>query len=413
MILDSLLSNIKVEKKIILELMDFYSQIPESIESKNKRAEKIINNLIIQLKAINDSVPAILENMQFYKDLQDNEKTAKDLVSIKFSGVLTGDINIVLKKSDESRFMRAVLDYENLKKESAETIKTGGFFLEYVRLANIFFKGKAADLVEKGYFNPLKSDLKRITSPLLITTYAAITLFSLALSFFAAIILSLAVYFLNMGLGMAVLFFLGIPLLTFVIFYMYPSTKRKSLEKDINQELPFLTIYMSAIATSGIEPSKIFDILLFSKDYPATQREIKKLTNYLNFYGYDLVSAMKLVAKNNPSERFSGLLEGIATTITSGGELTNFLNKHSETLLFDYRLEREKYTHTAETFMNIYISIVIAAPMIMMMMFILLNLTGFGGSSTSSALIAAIIILIISFVNVGFLVFLNIKQPKF
>jgi archaellum biogenesis protein FlaJ (TadC family) len=39
-------------------------------------------------------------------------------------------------------------------------------------------------------------------------------------------------------------------------------SRKKSLNKEINQELPFMTIYMAAIATSGIEPSKIFDILV-------------------------------------------------------------------------------------------------------------------------------------------------------
>jgi flagellar protein FlaJ len=197
------------------------------------------------------------------------------------------------------------------------------------------------------------------------------------------------------------------------LFYFYPSSKRKSLEKDINQELPFMTIYIAAIATSGIEPSKIFEILVSSKEYPAIQREIKKLNNYINFYGYDLVSALRAVSKNNPSELFSQLLDGLATTVTSGGSLIDYLNKHSESLLFDYRLEREKYTRIAETFMNIYISIVIAAPMIMVMLFVLMSLTGFGSGYLSPFNIGAVTILVISALNLVFLLILNIKQPKF
>lgn len=195
--------------------------------------------------------------------------------------------------------------------------------------------------------------------------------------------------------------------------FFYPSSQRKSLEKEINQELPFMIIYMSAIATSGIEPSKIFQIIAMSSDYPYNRREIRKLTNYINFYGYDLVTALKNSARTCPSERLGQLFEGLATTITSGGELSEFLNKHSETLLFDYRLEREKYTQIAETFMNIYISVVIAAPMIMMMLFILMSLTSIGSGLFSPATIGLLTVLIISLLNVGFLIFLNMKQPKF
>jgi flagellar protein FlaJ len=237
--------------------------------------------------------------------------------------------------------------------------------------------------------------------------------FSISLSFILSLFLSAIFIFVGLGVTLSLLLILLTPVICFLVFYIYPSSRKKSLDKEINQELPFVTIYMAAIATSGIEPSKIFDILVSSKDYPFIQREMKKLTNLVNFYGYDLVTALKSISKNGPSERLGQLLDGIATTITSGGELTQFLSKHSETLLFDYRLEREKYTQIAETFMNIYISVVIAAPMIMMMLFILMSMTQLGGTSFGPAAIGGLTTLVITLLNLGFLVFLNMKQPKF
>jgi len=268
-------------------------------------------------------------------------------------------------------------------------------------------------LVEKGYFDYLKRDMRKIGSSMIINSFVSVMLFTTLISFLAAVILFPILVLLGVGFLISTAALFLIPVFVFLAFLLYPSSQRKSLEKEINQELPFLTIYMAAISTSGIEPSKIFDLLVISKDYPSSQREIKKLTNYINFYGYDLVSALKTIAKNCPSERLSLLFDGLATTITSGGELTTFLNKHSETLLFDYRLEREKYTHVAETFMNIYISIVIAAPMIMMMLFVLISLTGFGSGFLSPFNIGVIMILAISLLNLGFIVLLNMKQPKF
>jgi flagellar protein FlaJ len=205
----------------------------------------------------------------------------------------------------------------------------------------------------------------------------------------------------------------ALPVIIFLLFYQFPASQRKALEKEINQELPFLTIYMSAISGSGIEPSKMFGILSTSKDYPFSSREIRKLNNYINFYGYDAVSALKMASKNCPSEKLSLVFDGLATTISSGGRLTEFLDKHSETLLFDYRLEREKYTRVAETFLNIYISVLIAAPMILMLLFILMSLTGFGSIALSPGNLTILMIMIISFLNIGFLLLLNSKQPKF
>jgi hypothetical protein len=81
--------------------------------------------------------------------------------------------------------------------------------------------------------------------------------------------------------------------------------------------------------------------------------------------------------------------------------------------LFDYKLEREKYTKASETFMDIYISIAIAAPMILLMLFVIMGSTGlltsFIGLGTD--ILSMLIIMAIVFLNIGFIVFLKLKQP--
>lgn len=119
------------------------------------------------------------------------------------------------------------------------------------------------------------------------------------------------------------------------------------------------------------------------------------------------------MAKSSPSQKLRDLLDGFATTITSGGDPSNFLSKHSETLLFDYRLEREKYTKTSETLMDIYISVGIAAPMIFLMLFVIMGSTGLLSTFFSLGVtqLSMLMILGIALINGGFIVFLKIKQP--
>jgi len=103
------------------------------------------------------------------------------------------------------------------------------------------------------------------------------------------------------------------------------------------------------------------------------------------------------------------LLDGLATTITSGGNLPDFFDKRAQTLLFDHKLEKEKQTKTAETFMDIYISVVIAAPMIFMLLLIMMRVSGLG-IALSTSMISLIMVLGVSVVNIIFLVFLQLKQ---
>jgi Flp pilus assembly protein TadB len=415
MTIELLNKNIEQEEKIIHNLFEITNQIEDnSSEFAQKKILSLVNPLLGQLQIVNNAIPELIHNISFYKDLTKKEEVKKTIVNIK-TNETAGNINVAVKKKEEKKFLDYLQQTKSLlfakeKKEDSNSLSELTFILN---ISNRLFKNYSSKLIADGYFRSIKEDLKKITSPFLATSYISmlffITSFLFLLGVFSGVVC--LVLFKNIALALLVLF--GLPIVGFLVFYLYPSSRKKSLEKEINQELPFVTIYMSAIATSGIEPSKIFDILVSSGDYPYIQREVKKLNNMIKFYGYDLVSALRAMSKMSPSDRLSQLFDGISTTITSGGELTTFLDKHSESLLFDYRLEREKYTHVAETFMNIYISVVIAAPMIMLMLFILMSLTSLGVGFLGPAAIGVLTVLVIVLLNIGFIVFLNMKQPKF
>jgi flagellar protein FlaJ len=269
-----------------------------------------------------------------------------------------------------------------------------------------------------------------MNSSFVLSTYVSIMLFTTILVFFLSLIFFILSLFFEISLiypffsltsetlivklikNIGVIFIL--PFLTFLILYYYPFAESKTIGSKINQELPFVTIHMASIASSGIEPVKLFNIIIKNEEYKYTNVEIKKLINLVNFHGDDIVTALKKMSKSTPSTKLGDLFDGMATTLTSGGNLNQFLDKHSDTLLFDYKLEREKSTKVAETYMDIYISLVIAAPMILLMLFVIMGSTGslsnFLGLSTN--VLSFLIILIIALLNIAFLVFLRLQQPK-
>jgi len=268
-----------------------------------------------------------------------------------------------------------------------------------------------------------------MNSPFVVGTYVSMMFFTILISFIAGIFLFILLLFFKLSLtfpflnlaeeNILIRFFkvfwiiFVIPLSTGLFMYFYPLSEGKNLGSKIEQELPFVSIHMSAIATSGIEPLSIFKIILKSKEYKHTNLEFRKLMNLVNFHGLDLITALKKTAQSSPSVKLKELLNGFATTMTSGGNLHNFLDGHANTLLFDYQLGREKYTKSSETFMDIYISVAIAAPMILLMLFVIMGSTGaltsFMGLSTE--MLSFLIILIITLLNIIFLIFLKLKQP--
>jgi flagellar protein FlaJ len=166
---------------------------------------------------------------------------------------------------------------------------------------------------------------------------------------------------------------------------------------------------MSAISGSMIDPSKIFSIMITTREYPYLEKEFKKLINEINLYGYDLVSALRNSAYNCPSKKLSELFNGLATTINSGGNLPDFFDKRSQTLLFENRLEQEKKTRAAETFMDMYISLVVAAPMILMILLMMMKISGLG-IQMSTKMITIIMVSAVTMINIIFLGVLQLKK---
>jgi len=312
------------------------------------------------------------------------------------------------------------------KKDSLVKLEKEDKPSKYVNLAVRNFYSPARKLIYGGMFRSLKRTLVKANMEFIPENYVSVILFTTLLSIFASIFLFVFLLFFNVSMELPIIALAGepfkerilrfllipfaVPLVTFFLMYFYPAMERTAIESKINQELPFVTIHMSSISGAMKDPSKMFEIIILTGEYPTMKREFSKIINEINLYGYDLVSALRESAFNCPSERLAELYNGISTTISSGGNLAQFFEKRAETLLFDYKIEREKYNKSTETFMDIYLSVVIAGPMILMLLLIIMRVSGLG-ISLSTSMISLITILGVTMANIFFLIFLYLKQP--
>ncbi len=322
------------------------------------------------------------------------------------------------------------LDKETLKRlKKPKKVKKKGKEKEaslFVRIANKSFYNLSTSLLKNTkYAHTLRKQLIQSNLRFIPENYVSVMIFSTLVSFIAAFFVFLFFLFFSFSATFPIItlvqesissrilkFFwilIVIPLGTLIFTYLYPSLEKSSLGRKIDGELAFATIHMAAIAGSMINPSEIFRIISLTNEYPHLGKELNKLLNEMNVYGHDLVSALRRVAMNSPSKDLSDLLNGLAITITSGGDLPEFFEKRSQTLLFEHRLEREKRIKSSETFMDIYISVVIAAPMILMLVLMMMKISGLG-VSLSTTLITIIMVVGVTIVNIIFLTFLHLKQ---
>ncbi|MCF7910661.1 type II secretion system F family protein [Candidatus Pacearchaeota archaeon] len=376
-------------------------------ESLLNSLSEINNNIKNQVWKVSLSTP--LENKE--KSLEEHNKHKK----ISISDSPKKDF-LIGKKGKRSKIKIPDIERESLKRlqqekekeEKKKPVKPS----KYAKVSNKLFSKWSVSLFNKKILSSLERDLIKANVRFTPTTYLSMILFTSVLAFLFSFFILAAIAVLDLSLMIKFSWIvLVLPAGVFISMYTYPTLEKKSVENKINQELPFATIHMSAISGAMIEPSKIFGILMSTREYKNLEREFIKIINGINIYGYNLVSALRKTASNTASKKFSELLNGLATTITSGGDLSEFFDKRSESLLFQYRLEREKYSKSAETFMDIYISVVIAAPMILMLLLIMMKISGLGVSLSATS-ISIIMILAIAGINIGFLTFLQLRQPS-
>ena len=401
--LDYLKARLENARKIVLEIENIQSKINKADEDEKSLFNHFLERAKDRLKIISSEMPGLLSEESLRKGkgfvfLTEEEKK-KYLKELQLEqDLLKFAIKKVEKREKESRIEIAA------RKEQA--FKKAG---KFVTMSSRLFSKISLNLSKMESFKKLDASLRKANMPYLVSTYISVSLFS---ALIATAISAIALPFLFMAFGTYSLLVLLLPLLTFIVVLFYPLSEATSTRIKIEDELPFAVMHMAAIAGSGVDPSRVFSILASSNEYPAIKKEMRKLVNQINFYGLDMTAALKSTAKTTPSQRLAELLNGMSTTISGGGDLSNYLTKIAEDTMLDYKLRRKKFTVVSETYADIYTGLLIAAPLMFMLMLVLLNVLGgsFGGMSTMTIAwlgIGAIILL-----NIGFLIFLKISQPQ-
>ena len=370
---------------------------------KNKSEEewmKYYDHYIFQLLKEIDELNLQIHN-KFLKTKKIKKRKSKDFV---LSKEVKKEFLESINKEDVKKFIKR---YSKVKKEKKYEVYESK---KYVQLANFFMRKFSDSLIKRfDVFEKLRKALQKAEIRILFRSYVSSVIFySLIFSFLIVLFSFLLGYGVrSVGYGvLGLVLFLG-------FWSLYPFSVVGSRKKDINNKLPFAVIHMSAIAGSGAPPVKIFELVLKAKEYGALDGEFRRILNYINLFGYDMITSLREVSKDTPSEKFRELLNGIITSIESGGNLKKYLKNKAEDIMNEYRLERRKYNQVVSTYSDVYTGILITAPLLFIVVLTIMNNFGGGFAGLSVKSIATIGTYgLIPFLNVLFMFFLNVTQPE-
>lgn len=266
---------------------------------------------------------------------------------------------VKVRKSGIKEFAKQQRKKDLEKPEEFKVYKTNF----YSQMANFFMEDLSFYLSKRypDQSEELTNELTFANIKILSKTYISIILFSTILAF---PLITLIAFFISFNILLALPIGILGTVLTFFITYKYPTFEKSTRAKFIRQELVFALIHMSAVASSGATPMKIFKLLVDSNEYKHLQTELERILNYVNVFGYNLTTSLKAVAMTTPAPDLRELLFGLASTIETGGGIREYLKSKSEDALSRYKIDQKKYLEVIATYSEIYTGILIAAPLL-------------------------------------------------
>lgn len=266
-----------------------------------------------------------------------------------------------------------------------------------------------------GYlYNALRAANVKVLSNTYVNIMVLVTVvLTAAMFFFLLIVFFVLNHPLYQVVLRSVIFSLVAGLLCATIFYVYPFMKIRERRRKTTTNLPFAINHMSAVSTSGVPPARMFELIAESGEYEEVGVEVKKVVDFTNIFGYDLLTAIKAVASTTPSLPLKKFLEGMVSTIETGGDLVSYLRQQADEAALTYKLERQRYNETVSTYSDIYTGVLIAAPLFFIAAMALVNMLGgtLGGLGVGTVMALGAYVAI-PLLNVGFIIFLQLTQPE-
>ena len=169
--------------------------------------------------------------------------------------------------------------------------------------------------------------------------------------------LLLGISLINIIIFFALSLFMGTS--TAIFLYFYPNFKISERKSKIENSLPFVTIYLSTIVRSGMQPKNMFKLLAKFQNYKTVSQEARKINSDIEGLGMAFPKAVSRGMLRSPSPQWTELLAGIRNSITVGGDTSKYLEEKAHGFIQQYKRRLEEFSKLLALFMNIYITVVI------------------------------------------------------
>jgi flagellar protein FlaJ len=244
-------------------------------------------------------------------------------------------------------------------------------------------------------FHDLHLTMKKGGVRITLKAYVAFMFFSSIIAFIAGLTLSLIMLPLIIGFGFLSLLNFGLSflfaglasLMTIIIMYLYPGIKASNRKMPIENNMPYISNFLTLLSSSNVPPSTIFHSVARIDTLSEVKQEFSNIVRDVEVFGKDLMSSITENAKYSPNDKLREMLNGYVATVRTGGNPTEYLRITSENITKERMTKLDMMLESLSAIAEIYILVLVAMPLLFVVLLATLGMLGTGGISMNPATI--------------------------
>lgn len=208
-----------------------------------------------------------------------------------------------------------------------------------------------------------------------------------------------------LGVGISSLLLLALAL--FGLLY-YPVYQRNQMTKKIDNTLIYTVSYMTVLASSGISFERIMENVAEVEAKGPLKRLVSKFITDVKLLGFPMGRALRDMSSRSPSRALTQLLNGIDNISQTSGDLKSLLDFNYRQLLQVKKQQLVKMLNTLTYIGEIYVTLMVIAPILFIVILTILTIIGGGGASGGGVTQLNLLVFAgIPIIAAGFLVILD------
>lgn len=213
------------------------------------------------------------------------------------------------------------------------------------------------------------------------------------------------------GVVVAIAFVLG-AYIGYSVFLKLPGMEKNSRAIKINLTLHNAVAYMYAMRRGGAQLMPIFRSLSHRADiYGEVALEFRQIVRDADFFGYDVVTAIRHLTETTPSEKLKDFLEDLLSVIESGGDMAEFLSMRVRLYQEEARFEQKQFLNILSIVAESYVTLFVAGPLFLIIIMVVMGMMG-GAAVLQLSLVTYAIMPIGSVIFILMIDLISVKAEK-